>query len=148
MAGDEPGNPRASRQEWWWTHQPLRRCYRRLERLWRQGSLFAFLDPALVAGGPVPRTSNILEGGVNACIKRMLMNHRGLLDAHRTAACEWLCYMKSPSPDPYGFIPADDRDATDDGDATTVDGAPSDGTGIEWGDLHLTDQRTIPGPDD
>lgn len=27
-AGDDPSNPRASRREWWWTHERLRRCYR------------------------------------------------------------------------------------------------------------------------
>lgn len=45
FAREHPDDPRAARQSWRWTHQPLRRCYRRLERLWRNGTLFAFLDP-------------------------------------------------------------------------------------------------------
>lgn len=55
-ARDDPANPKASKQEWWWTHQELRRCYRRLEKLFREGRLFAFLDPSLTAVGPVAGT--------------------------------------------------------------------------------------------
>ena len=36
-ARDDPSNPKASRRRWWWTHEELRRCYRRLERLFREG---------------------------------------------------------------------------------------------------------------
>lgn len=60
-AEDDPSNPKAARQEWWWTHQELRRCYRRLEKLFRQGRLFAFLEHELTEGGPVARTTNRLE---------------------------------------------------------------------------------------
>ncbi len=65
-----------------WTHLPLRRAYLRLERLFKDGTLFCFLDPTLTAQGPVPRDSNRLEGGLNAALKRMLVNHRGLPEAH------------------------------------------------------------------
>ena len=97
-ARDDPANPKASKQEWWWTHQELRRCYRRLEKLFREGRLFAFLDPSLTAVGPVARTTNRLEGGVNSPLKRMLLNHRGLPEEHMRRACEWMCYMKSRNP--------------------------------------------------
>lgn len=94
-AKDNPDDPRAatSRGGWWWTHLPLRRAYFRLERLFRDGSLFRFLDPELTILGPVPRDSNRLEGGLNAALKRMLVNHRGLPEAHVSRACEWHCYM-------------------------------------------------------
>ena len=72
---------------------PLRRAYFRLERLFRDGSLFRFLDPELTILGPVPRDSNRLEGGLNAAPERMLVNHRGLPEAHVSRACEWHCYM-------------------------------------------------------
>ena len=61
-----PVQPQASRRRWWWTHEELRRCYRRLERLFREGRLFAYLEPELLKGGPVARTTNRLEGGVNS----------------------------------------------------------------------------------
>ncbi len=68
-ARDDPSNPKASRRRWWWTHEELRRCYRRLERLFREGRLFAYLEPELLKGGPVARTTNRLEGGVNSVVK-------------------------------------------------------------------------------
>ena len=81
-ARDDPANPKASKQEWWWTHQELRRCYRRLEKLFREGRLFAFLDPSLTAVGPVARTTNRLEGGVNSVVKNVLRNPRTARGAH------------------------------------------------------------------
>ncbi|WP_241218368.1 IS1249 family transposase [Bifidobacterium castoris] len=101
-AKDTPDDPRAatSRGGWWWTHLPLRRAYLRLERLFKDGTLFCFLDPALNTLGPVPRDSNRLEGSINAALKRMLVNHRGLPEAHMRRACEWHCYMHSARPDP------------------------------------------------
>jgi putative transposase len=77
-ARDDTANPKASVQEWWWTHQELRRCYRRLEKPFHEGRLFAFLDPSLTAAGPVARTTNRLEGGVNSPLKR---------SSSTTAAC-------------------------------------------------------------
>ena len=46
-AKDHPDDPRAatSRSGWWWTHLPLRRAYFRLERLFKDGTLFCLLDP-------------------------------------------------------------------------------------------------------
>ena len=138
FARDDPSNPKASKQEWWWTHQELRRCYRRLEGLFRQGRLFAFLDPGLTAGGPVPGTTNRLEGGVNSPLKRVLLDHHGLPEEHMRRACEWVCYMKSGSPDPCSLIrPEHWKPAR-----PPVDGAEDDadtpgyGTGIDWNDFH------------
>jgi len=75
-----------------------------LERLFREGKLFAFLEPELAAAGPVARTTNLLEGGVNSLIKRTLLEHHGLPEDHMRRACEWRCYMKSPNPDPFSLI--------------------------------------------
>lgn len=134
FAREHPDDPRAARQSWWWTHQPLRRCYRRLERLWRNGTLFAFLDPGLrdADGRPPQRTSNRLEGGVNAPIKRMLVNHRGLSDEHRMLACEWLCYMKSEHPDPYRFL---DQLHEQHKEGHPDDDTPGMGHGIDWNEF-------------
>lgn len=72
----------------WCAHEELRRCCRRLEKLFREGKLFAFLEPALATGGPVARTTNRLEGGVNSVVKNVLRNHRGLPEEHMLRACE------------------------------------------------------------
>lgn len=136
FARDDPSNPKAARQEWWWTHQELRRCYRRLEKLFREGRLFAFLEPSLTAVGPVARTTNRLEGGVNSPLKRVLLNHHGLPEEHMRRACEWVCYMKSRNPEPTSLIrpehwkPARPSPA-EDGDAT-----PTYSTGIDWDEFH------------
>ncbi|NEG97115.1 IS1249 family transposase [Bifidobacterium sp. SMB2] len=138
FAKDDPTNPKATRQEWWWTHQEVRRCYRRLEKLFREGRLFAFLDPELTAGGPVARTTNRLEGGVNSPLKHVLLDHHGLPEEHMRRACEWVCYMKSGSPDPASLIrpehwkPARPSPAEED----DGDGAPGYGTGISWDEFH------------
>ena len=47
-AKDNPDDPRAatSRGGWWWTHLPLRRAYFRLERLFKDGTLFVSSTPS------------------------------------------------------------------------------------------------------
>ncbi|OXM99238.1 IS1249 family transposase [Bifidobacterium vansinderenii] len=139
LAKDDPDNPKASKQEWWWTHQEVRRCYRRLEKLFREGKLFAFLEPSLTAAGPVARTTNRLEGGVNSPLKHVLLDHHGLPEEHMRRACEWVCYMKSGSPDPKSLIRPEHwkplRRAArpdDSGD----DGSPQYGTGVDWNEFH------------
>ncbi|QOL34511.1 hypothetical protein [Bifidobacterium lemurum] len=105
MASSDPSDPRArAGRRWWWTHERLRRAYFRLVRLNRRGELFAFCDPDLVAGGPVPSTTNRIEGGVNADVKRVLDAHRGLTGEHMRRCCEWVVYMKSRDPDPESFV--------------------------------------------
>ncbi|AGH40624.1 transposase [Bifidobacterium thermophilum RBL67] len=137
-AKDDPANPKASRQAWWWTHGDLRRCYRRLERLFRKGKLFAFLEPGLTASGPVARTTNRLEGGVNSVIKRTLLEHHGLPEEHMRRACEWVCYMKSADPRPESFITDALRDDGKETQREPDDGSPSYGTGIEWNEFHMS----------
>lgn len=139
-AEDDPSNPKAARQEWWWTHQELRRCYRRLEKLFRQGRLFAFLEHELTEGGPVARTTNRLEGGVNSPLKHVLLDHHGLPEEHMRRACEWVCYMKSGSPDPASSIRPEHWKLAGPPATETKDdagnGTPGYGTGIDWNDFH------------
>ena len=102
-ARDDPGNPKArAGRTWWWTHARLRRAYYQFSRLQRDGTLFAFCEPA--SAGSVPSTTNRLEGGVNADIKRVLDAHRGLTEEHMKRVCEWVLYMKTHDPDPGTFI--------------------------------------------
>nr|WP_169241762.1 IS1249 family transposase [Bifidobacterium sp. DSM 109959] len=95
----------AKGRKWWWTHERLRRAYFRLTRLNRSGMLFTFCNPTVVGdGGILPSTTNQLEGGVNAVIKRMLDHHRGLSEMHMKRCCEWTVYMLTANPDPMSFI--------------------------------------------
>lgn len=54
--------------------------------------------------GPLPATSNSIEGGVNAQLGAMLGDHRGLSIERRAKAIFWWCYMHSPDPLPAAEI--------------------------------------------
>ena len=43
-----------------------------------KGVLFTYLDPGLTAEGPMPAMNNRIEGGINAQLRAVLRNHRGL----------------------------------------------------------------------
>lgn len=99
-ATQDPTNPKALHgQTWWWTHLRVRRAYLRLERLNRTGMLFAFVNPKEEALQVTP-TTNRLEGGINAGLKRLLDLHRGLSEEHTKRCAEWYCYMHTSDPDP------------------------------------------------
>lgn len=68
------------------THERLVRARRSLARLVSQGTLFTRLDPVLSAVGPLPATNNRIEGGVNARIRAMLRDHRGMSVERRIKA--------------------------------------------------------------
>lgn len=101
-AKDDPLH--AHGRKWWWTHERVRRAYYRFIRLQRDRMLFAFLEPELARNGPVASTTNRLEGGVNATIKRVIHQHRGLSEPHMRRACEWAVYQLSDHPDPESFV--------------------------------------------
>ena len=77
---------------------------RSLVRLVNAGTLFTYLDPALTGSGPTPSTNNSIEGGVNARLRAMLRDHRGLSIERRLKAIFWWCYMHSPDPRPAAEI--------------------------------------------
>jgi hypothetical protein len=81
-------------QKWWYTHKRLRAAWLLLSKLARDGSLFRFLDPSLAALG-VPATTNLIEGGVNAQLRRMLGAHRGMPPTHQRRAVEWWLWLHS-----------------------------------------------------
>ena len=61
--------------------------------------MFTYLDESLRAEhGKIPSTNNRIEGGVNARLREMLRNHRGLNVERRIKAVFWWCYMHSPRP--------------------------------------------------
>ncbi len=89
---DESGNWRA-------THERLLKAQRSLSRLVKEGILFTYLDEDLIAEiGKVPSTNNQIEGGINARLRALLRNHRGLSVERRIKAVFWWCYVHSPRP--------------------------------------------------
>lgn len=81
-----------------YTHRRLRKARGSLVRLLNEGTLFTYLDPALTAEGPLPSTNNVIEGGVNAQLRGVLRNHRGLRADRRVKAVYWWCYMHTEAP--------------------------------------------------
>ena len=46
----------------------------------------------------LPSTNNRIEGGVNAQLRTMLRNHRGMSIERRIKAVFWWCYFHTPKP--------------------------------------------------
>lgn len=86
------------------THERLVKARRSLARLISTGTLFTYLDPHLEHLAPLPSTNNRIEGGVNARLRAMLRDHRGLSIERRLKAIFWWCYMHSPNPLPAAEI--------------------------------------------
>ena len=118
------------------THERLRKARASLARLVSQGTLFTYLDPELTAEGPLPATNNRIEGGVNAQLRDLLRNHRGLSLMRRVKAVFWWCYLHTEDPLPAREIlkvmPTDeDIDLLY---RTYAVGPKRDDGGPEWGD--------------
>ncbi len=91
---DEFGNSRP-------THERLLKAQQSIKRLIREGTMFTYLDEELQEElRKVPSTNNRIEGGVNARLRELLRNHRGLSIERRMKAVFWWCYMHSPEPLP------------------------------------------------
>ena len=79
-------------------HERLIKAEKSILRLLNDDTLFTYLDKELRAEFKIPSTNNRIEGGVNACLREMLHNHRGLSVERRIKAVFWWCYMHSPKP--------------------------------------------------
>ncbi len=129
------------------THERLRRARSSLSRLVSAGTLFTYLDPTLAADGPLPRTNNPIEGGVNARLRDMLRNHRGLSLMRRVKAVFWWCYLHTESPKPardaLASMPTDDDIdflyRTYSVSPKREDGGPEWGDRAVWEELHHGD---------
>ncbi len=75
------------------THKTHRTAYKQLEALARNGHLFTYIDPPAEVDGVVKSTTNCLEGGINAQIKALARNHRGMFDEHQRIAVDWWLLM-------------------------------------------------------
>lgn len=134
-----------------YTHMRLRKAGASLGRLVRQGTLFTYLDPELTKEGPLPSTNNRIEGGVNAQLRALLRNHRGMSLMRRVKAVYWWCYMHTEEPLPAREIlmqmPTDeDIDflyRTYSARPKREDGGPEWGDRVVWEELHHKDSFTF-----
>ena len=119
-----------------YTHMRLRKAGASLGRLVRQGTLFTYLDPDLAKEGPLPSANNHIEGGVNAQLRALLRNHRGMSLMRRVKAVFWWCYMHTERPkgasEVLATMPTDD-DIDMLYEAYASNPKEADGP-VEWGD--------------
>ena len=131
-------------KDWEYVHARLRKARRSLVKLVNDGTLFTYLDPELTAEGPLPAMNNVIEGGVNAQLRDILRNHRGLRVDHRVKAVYWWCYMHTECPMAYREIkrsmPTDDdidllREIYSGNPAPSMDPVEW-GNGLTWSEFH------------
>ncbi|WP_340049796.1 IS1249 family transposase [Corynebacterium parakroppenstedtii] len=86
---------------WEWTHLRVRKAYNSLLNLVGNQGLFAYLDPPPQAIEPHRwvATTNSLEGGINAQLKRRTDAHRGRSGQHQRKMLEWWLYTHTHLPD-------------------------------------------------
>ena len=142
---DEYGNSRP-------THERLIKAERSLVRLIKEGTMFTYLDETLKNEiGHIPSTNNQIEGGVNAQLRAMLREHRGLSVERRIKAVFWWCYMHSPDPLPVSEIlkvmPTDEsisaiyRRMVNKGKVD--ESIPTWGDAIVWGEFHKSSDYPV-----
>lgn len=85
-------------------HRRLRSARRAINKILNSGTMFTYLNPLLNDIEEIPSTNNRLEGGVNAQLRRMLRNHRGLVLEKRIKAVFLWCYYHSPYPKKATYI--------------------------------------------
>jgi len=135
-----------------YTHERLLKAEHSLIRLLKEGTLFTYTDEDLKAiTGCLPATNNRIEGGVNARLRAMLREHRGLSIERRIKAVFWWCYMHSPRPlsasEILKVMPTDKSIAdiykrmTSSGKLESI--LPGWGDAVCWSELHRTSDYPI-----
>ena len=127
------------------THERLLKAQNSLIKLIKEETMFTYLDESLLAEiEKIPSTNNQIEGGVNARLRAMLRDHRGLNVERRIKAVFWWCYMHSPEPlsanELIKVMPTD-KSISDIYNRLTaqqkVDGSiPTWGDAVVWSELH------------
>lgn len=127
-------------------HQRLRQARGGLVKLAKAGALFTYLDEQLIVDGVIPSTNNRIEGGINAQLRHLLREHRGLKLDRRIKAVFWWCLMHTECPPtPKEILSQTPTDQT----IAELYKALSDtrendeviqrwGTAIQWADLHTS----------
>lgn len=127
------------------THERLLKAQNSLIKLITEGTMFTYLDEVLQCEiDSIPAMNNRIEGGVNAQLRAMLSEHRGLNIERRIKAVFWWCYMHSPDPLPAAEIlkvMPTDKSITDIynrfSSKRKLDGSsPTWGDAIVWSELH------------
>ena len=132
-------------KSWEWTHARLVKARNSLNTLVSKHTLFTYLDPILTEDGPLPATNNKLEGGVNAPLRQLIRNHKGMNIEHKIKAVFWWCYLHSEDP----LAPAEmlrtlptDRDIKElclrHSNTNQDDGPEEWGSGIDWNDFRFS----------
>ena len=129
------------------THERLVRAKRSLDRLVSQGRLFTYLEDLLTLDGPMPATNNRIEGGVNAPLRQMLREHRGMSLIRRIKAVYWWCYMhceyRVGAAETLRIMPTDDDIAEIYNGLNKQDELagviPKWGDAVMWSELHMID---------
>jgi transposase-like protein len=67
----------------------LKTAYLQIDRLLKQKQLFTYLELSDLSA---PRTTNLVEGGINAQIRFKLIYHRGLPKEHQRTMVDWYLY--------------------------------------------------------
>lgn len=89
-----------------YTHEKLVRVRDSLIRLVKSGNLFSYLDPEILKKSMtgLPAMNNQIEGRINAQLRAMLKDHRGMSLTRRIKAIFWWCYQHSENPLPAAQI--------------------------------------------
>ena len=130
-----------------YTHERLLKANRSLLRLIQTKTLFTYLNKSILNGVKGPATNNRIEGGVNAQLRSMLRNYRGLSIEKRIKAVFWWCYMHSPKPlsstEILKVMPTNESISdiyNTMNERGKLEGSiPTWGDAVVWGELHKTD---------
>jgi hypothetical protein len=110
----------------------------------RKGTLFTYIDPHLVERiGSLPATNNAVES-LNAQLRVVLREHRGLSLERRVKTVYWWCYMHTECPLPAAQIlktvPTDQEIAKEiqalSYESRAQIGPERWGEGLVWEELH------------
>lgn len=131
---------------WDYTHWRLRKARSSLSRLVSTGSVFTYLTSEQAKERELPATNNQIES-LNAQIRHVLRNHRGLSTMRRVKAAFWWCYMHTECPASEAKIikmmPTDeDIEAIYQElaiDEKRFDSIPQWGDALVWSEFHHSD---------
>jgi hypothetical protein len=129
-----------------YVHERLRKARRTLNKLVQSGQMFTFIDLQNETGKDWDSTNNVIEGRVNAQLRQVLRNHRGLSAIKRIKSIFWWCYLDSGSAlspaEILRVMPTDDEveglfaQASKEKQREKSD-SENFGVGIDWNEFHM-----------
>ena len=131
-----------------YTHERLRSARSSLNAVIRSETLFTYLKPYLNYKQAMPSKNNKIEGDINARLRDMLREHKGMSLTRRVKACFWVCYMQTEAPANIDKIlkvmPTDDAIAEAYNSLyyheRNFSSIPQWGDAIVWGEFHRNDE--------